>query len=210
MKNLISPLLVSSALLLGACAQGPAGEDQAVNAVLGEANRVNFAAQDAYNLSNERLKDLGRDFAANTIDTVTFAFDKSALDGTARQALDSQVAWLKAHPEVRMTIIGHTDLVGSERYNNGLGLRRARRVLNYLVRGGISRGRLEAIASRGEREPVVQTQERERRNRRAITTVAGFARNYVGTGLEGEYAQRVYNAYQSRAFGVSGVSVGGN
>lgn len=208
MKHLISISLLSGALAVAGCAAGPAGEPYS-DPTLGTVTQANFEAQDAYNFSNQRLRDLGRDFAANTQDTVTFAFDRSSLDSTARQALDTQVAWLKANPEVRMTILGHTDLVGSERYNNGLGLRRARRVLSYLVSKGVSRGRLEALASRGESQPVVQTEQRERRNRRAVTSVAGFARNYVGTGLDGEYAARIYDAYQASG-GTGVVSGGGN
>lgn len=195
MKTFFTIPLFIGALALSGCAQ-EAGYHVDIP-VIGAANQANFDNQDAYNLSNQRLRDLGRDFAAKTDEVVTFAFDKSSLDSTARTALDTQVAWLKANPSVRMTIIGHTDLVGTERYNNGLGLRRARRVLSYLARKGISRKRLEAIASRGEREPVVQTEARERRNRRTITTVSGFARNYVGTGLDGQYAERVYNQYQA-------------
>ncbi|MFK7945529.1 MAG: OmpA family protein [Paracoccaceae bacterium] len=201
MKKFFTVPLMIGALGLSGCAQ-EAGYHRDVP-VFGGAQQANFAAQDAYNLSNQRLKDLGRDFIENTDEVVTFAFDRANVDGAARSALDTQVAWLKRHPEVRMTIIGHTDLVGSERYNSGLGLRRARRVLSYLASKGISRGRLEAIASRGEREPVVQTQSRERRNRRTETTVSGFARNYVGTGLDGEYAHRVYNQYQSGGGGVN-------
>ena len=202
MKHLISASALAFAFALSACVQGPAGTHSTVPAY-GQATAANFTSQDAYNRTNARLRDLGRDFAGNTQDTVTFAFDRSNLDATARKALDTQVAWLKANKSVKMTIIGHTDLVGTERYNQGLGLRRARNVLAYLVRRGISRGRLEAIASRGEREPVVQTEDRERRNRRAITTVSGFARNYVGTGLDGEYAARVYDTYQAGGFGVT-------
>lgn len=206
MKAIISTTLVTAAMVLSSCA-GPAGSRYS-DPDRGTATRANFQAQDAYNFSNQRLRDLGRDFSANTQDTVTFAFDRSTLDATARQALDSQVAWLKQHPEVRMTILGHTDLVGSERYNKGLGLRRAKRVLGYLASRGISRGRLEALASRGESEPVVQTTERERRNRRAVTSVAGFARNYVGTGLDGEYAARQYDNYQSGNLSVTDADSG--
>lgn len=202
MKYLISATLLTGALALGACSPGPAGENL-TSARYGQSISANVDVQDAYNFSNQRLRDLGRDFAEKTQDTVTFAFDRSNLDATARKALDTQVAWLKANPGIKMTIIGHTDLVGSERYNDGLGLRRARNVLRYLSRRGISRSRLKAIASRGEREPVVQTEERERRNRRAITTVSGFARNYVGTGIDGEYAARVYDTYQTGGFGVT-------
>lgn len=200
MKFSMTLPLLTAAVLLAGCAR-EAG-DEITLASYGEAHRANFAAQDAYNFSNQRLRDLSQDFATNTTDTVTFAFNKATLDSTARGALDTQVAWLKANKTVKMTIIGHTDLVGTERYNDRLGLRRARAVLGYLVRQGISRKRLAAIASRGEREPVVQTAERERRNRRSITTVSGFARNYVGTGLDGETAARIYDVYQSGNFGV--------
>lgn len=195
----LSIAILSMAALVSAC--GEAGRDR-VTDEFGQATAANFASQDAYNLSNQRLKDLGRDFAANTQDTVTFAFDRAGLDANARRALDGQAAWLRANPEVRMTIIGHTDLVGSNRYNQGLGLRRARAVLRYLSRNGVSRRRLEAVASRGEREPVVQTEQRERRNRRTVTTVAGFARNYVGVGLDGVYSARIYDRFQAGQFRV--------
>ncbi|MGD1923455.1 MAG: OmpA family protein [Paracoccaceae bacterium] len=200
MKRCITFPLMAAAILLSACAR-EAGDDSSL-AVYGEAQLANFNSQKAYNFSNQRLRNLSQDFAGNTTDTVTFAFNKAVLDSTARSALDTQVSWLKANKTVKMTIIGHTDIVGSERYNDRLGLRRARAVLGYLVRNGISRKRLAAIASRGEREPVVQTAERERRNRRAITTVSGFARNYVGTGLDGQVAARIYDVYQSGNYGV--------
>ncbi len=194
------PIALAALLAISACQE--AGQHQ-TEGLYGEATRANIAAQDAYNASNQRLISLGRDFAEKTEPVVNFAFDEAVLDPTARAALDSQALWLKANPEVRMTIVGHTDLVGSERYNSGLGLRRARAALNYLVRSGVARSRLEALASRGELDPLVQTDARERRNRRTVTTVAGFARNYVGTGLEGEYAHTIYNTYQAGGFGVT-------
>jgi len=201
MKHVLPLVVAASTMILGACA-GPVGE-HVTSPQYGVATRANFATQDAYNFSNERLRDLSRDFREKTQDTVTFAFNKANLDASARKALDVQAAWLRENPSVRMTILGHTDLVGSERYNNRLGLRRAKAVIAYLGRKGVSRGRLDALESRGEQEPVVQTTERERRNRRAVTSVAGFARNYVGTGLDGEYANRVYDAYQSGNFKVT-------
>lgn len=201
MKTLIQLSLASSALVLSACA-GPAGDD-VTSPVYGNAVQANFEAQDAYNLSNERLLDLAREFSANTQDTVTFAFNRSNIDSAGRTALDGQAKWLKANPDVRMTVVGHADKVGSERFNDRLGLRRARAVVAYLSRKGVSRKRLDAVESRGEREPVVQTEQRERRNRRAITTVAGLQRNFVGTGLDGEVAQRVYDRYQSGNFSVT-------
>jgi len=208
MKRTITLTLLAVATALAGCAN-EAGFEGSLS-TYGQATQVNFVSQDAYNESNARLRSLGQDFQQNTTDTVTFAFNKAGLDSTARAALDTQAAWLKANKSVKMTIIGHADLVGSERYNDRLGLRRARAVLNYLSRKGVSKKRLEAIASRGESEPVVQTEARERRNRRAQTTVSGFARNYVGTGLEGEVAARIYDRYQAGGNTVAQASGGIN
>lgn len=195
MKTLGIAAVVVAAVALSGCAR-TAGAGLG-SAVYGEAMRANFAAQQAYGEGGARLHDLSREFQANTDEVVTFAFDQSSLDATARRALDGQARWLREHPEVRMTIIGNTDLVGTERYNYGLGLRRAKRVLEYLVAHGVSRNLLEAVESKGEEDPVVPTEQRERRNRRAVTTVGGFAPGYVGFGLDGEYAQRIYNVYQA-------------
>lgn len=186
---------------LGACA-GEVGTP-ATTPSFGESTTMNLVAQQAYVAGNAALNDLSQDFKASTDEVVTFAFDRATLDATARQALDGQARWLREHPQVRMTIVGHTDLVGAESYNFGLGLRRARNTLEYLVGQGVSRDRLDAVESRGELDPVVPTTSRERRNRRAETMVAGFAQGYVGTGLDGEYAQRIYNVYQAGQVGVT-------
>jgi len=207
-KSLLPTALVAATIALGGCVV-ESGYD-ARSQEYGVASRANAAAQDAYNLSNLRLVNLNKDFRANAQDTVTFAFNLSSLDASARKALAAQASWLREHPNVRMTIIGHTDLVGTPGYNKGLGLRRARAVLGYLTRNGISRRRLAAIASKGESEPVVQTEARERRNRRAITTVSGLVRNYVGTGLDGVYAARVYDNYQAGKFRVKEANAAAN
>lgn len=187
--------LLGAAVAISGCAQEMGKTD--TSRVYGQSAQANYVRQIAYKNPEDYLIELGRVFAAETQDTVTFAFNASTLDATARRALDSQVAWLKANPGVRMRIEGHTDAVGTESYNDGLGLRRARAVVNYLVRNGISRSRLDAVESFGERQLAVETEERERRNRRSITHVAGFERNFVGDGMDGELAQRIYDLYQA-------------
>lgn len=200
MRTMTKSSLLFSVLLVAGCGQaGLSGQ----YLQYGDAAERNQFTQIAYKDPSDRLRNLAIDFAAETQDTVTFAFDRAGLDSNARKALKTQAKWLKEHPGIRMTIIGHTDLVGSERYNDGLGLRRARAALNYLVRQGVKRARLEAIESKGESEPVVQTEDKERRNRRAITTVSGFERTFVGDGLDGEVAQRTYDAYQTGSTDVS-------
>lgn len=191
-----NPILITlTVLALAGCAR-EAGHSR-VPDVFGEAKDANLVKQVAYPDPAIRLRDLSIAFAAEARDTVNFDFNKTALDAEARKALDGQAAWLKRNKEVRMTVTGHTDLVGGELYNDRLGLRRAQAVVAYLARRGVKADRLDAVESRGEAEPVVQTPDRERRNRRTVTAVAGFDRNYAGFGQDGELARLVFKDYQT-------------
>jgi outer membrane protein OmpA-like peptidoglycan-associated protein len=142
--------------------------------------------------------DLTRRFGAEVPNTVNFAFDKAVLDGDAQAALMKQADWIRQFPEVRFRVYGHTDLVGSDAYNKGLGLRRAKAVVAFLASQGISRSRLEAVASFGETQPLVFVQTEERRNRRTVTEVSGFvAKNPLV--LNGKYAQIIWREYVNSA-----------
>jgi hypothetical protein len=72
------------------------------------------------------------------------------LDEQARAILREQAAFIRHFPEVRFTVYGHTDLVGSDAYNHRLGLRRARAAMHYIISQGVDRSRLQAMVSRGE------------------------------------------------------------
>lgn len=142
--------------------------------------------------------DLTRRFAADVPNTVNFAFNSSVLDAGAQQALRQQADWIRQFPEVRFRVYGHTDLVGSNAYNKRLGLRRAQAVVAFLASQGISRSRLEAVVSYGETQPLVYTQDRERRNRRTVTEVSGFVANNPLV-LNGKYAQIIWRDYVASA-----------
>lgn len=144
------------------------------------------------------ITDLSGRFAREVTSTITFGFDSARLDDQARATLRQQAAWIRQFPEVRFRVYGHTDLVGSDAYNKRLGLRRARAAVNYLVSQGISRSRLEAVASFGETQPLVFTQDRERRNRRTVTDVSGFVEAHPGI-LNGKYAAIVVREYVESA-----------
>lgn len=141
---------------------------------------------------------LSRRFASEVPTMVNFEFDKAVLDGEARAILDQQADWIRQFPEVKFRVYGHTDLVGSNAYNQRLGLRRAQAVVAYLVSKGISRSRLEAVVSYGETQPLVVTEGRERRNRRTITDVSGFVKNHPAV-LNGKYAEVIWRGYVSSA-----------
>jgi len=133
-------------------------------------------------------------FEAEVPTTITFAFDSATLDTEARAVLHQQAAFIRSFPEVRFSVFGHTDLVGSDAYNHRLGLRRARAVVDFLVSQGISRSRLDALVSRGRSEPVIATTAAERANRRTVTEVSGFVRTDPLV-MDGRYAQIVYRSY---------------
>ncbi len=69
-----------------------------------------------------------------------FDFDKSTLRPQGRELLDKVAAELVKHAnDVRsISLVGHTDLVGSAHYNQGLSVRRADAVRNYLVEKGVN------------------------------------------------------------------------
>ena len=75
-------------------------------------------------------------FSADTF----FAFDKAELRPQGRELLDKVAAELvkNANDVKSITLTGHTDAIGSEKYNLGLSQRRADAVRNYLVEKGVN------------------------------------------------------------------------
>lgn len=138
---------------------------------------------------------LANRFASEVPQTINFGFNSAQLDANARAVLLHQANWIKQFPEVRFRVYGHTDLVGSNAYNKALGLRRAKAVVAFFASQGISRSRLEALASYGETQPIVATNQPEQRNRRTVTEVSGFVTRGKGTPLNGKYAAVIMREY---------------
>lgn len=130
---------------------------------------------------------LAQRFAREVPSTINFAFNQSTLSAEARAALDVQARFIKQFPELRFSVFGHTDLVGSAAYNQRLGRARANRAVNYLVSQGVDRRQLQALVSLGETQPLIVTEGREVRNRRTVTEVSGFIETDP-IKLNGKYA----------------------
>lgn len=204
MKTSLALLLLSSAALaLSACSRetnfarsfyAEAGSD-IENTDFGHSTANNTAIQ-----SGERdyVIDLTRRFSADVPSTVNFEFNSSTLDAGAQAALMRQADWIRQFPEVRFRVYGHTDLVGSNSYNQALGLRRAKAVVAFLARQGISTSRLEAVASFGKTQPLVYVQAPERKNRRTVTEVSGFVQS-SSLVLNGKYAAIIWREYVDSA-----------
>jgi len=106
-----------------------------------------------------------------TIDLVEdeFDFDSAVLKPGMRRALDDLARRVRASPgDEQLTIIGHTDSVGSAQYNYHLGLRRADASKRYLVTvGGLDPARIRTTSA-GADNPVAsnETASGRARNRR--------------------------------------------
>lgn len=90
----------------------------------------------------------------------------------SRVELEKMLAELRERGAPDVLVIGHTDRVGTEQFNDSLSLQRAERVRGELVKLGIAEARVQ-IAGRGEREPLVPTDDEvaEPRNRRVEISV---------------------------------------
>jgi len=84
---------------------------------------------------------------------IQFDFDKSNIKPEFQPILDEAVSTLKAKPGIEVVIAGHTDSVGTPKYNIGLSNRRAKGVDNYFVANGIAAGRLETVGH-GLEDPI--------------------------------------------------------
>mgnify|MGYP001815344628 CR=1 FL=1 len=194
MKNTVSAVsLLAGISLLAAC-------DNEAGSFLNEGNFGQPTLNNTLVHSDEEqfAFNLATRFASEVNSTVNFEFNSSQLDQQARTILSQQANWIRQFPEVRFRVYGHTDAVGSNRYNKSLGLRRANAVVSYLASQGINRSRLEAVASFGETQLVIMSQGPERQNRRTVTEVSGFVKRHP-TVLDGKYAQIIYRDYIASA-----------
>ena len=98
---------------------------------------------------------------------INFDFDKANIKPEFEPVLDEGVDILKANPNVKIVIGGHTDSTGDEAYNQKLSERRAQSVLEYFAGKGIAKSRMQAVGY-GETKPIADNKTREGRalNRR--------------------------------------------
>jgi len=92
--------------------------------------------------------------AAVPLKDIFFNFDDATILVNQKQTLEGDFAWLKAHPDVKVTISGNCDERGTEEYNLALGERRADSAKDYLVAEGVAAERISTI-SYGKDRPFV-------------------------------------------------------
>ena len=153
--------LASAMLLLTAC-----GTDSTTGANAGGAGAGSGAPGTGSGV-------LGMDAQGNNVgDRVFFALDSSVVDSEGQGTLERQAAWLKANPNVNITLEGHADERGTREYNLALGERRANSVANYLVALGVDKARLSTISYGKERPLCTESDEScWSQNRRGVSAI---------------------------------------
>jgi OOP family OmpA-OmpF porin len=97
-----------------------------------------------------------------------FDFDKAVVKSAFHARIEHAASILIQNPNLpRVTIAGHTDNVGADKYNMDLGRRRAQAVFDLMVKYGVPPERM-AVESFGKTRPVApnDTEEGRAQNRR--------------------------------------------
>ncbi|OYY74707.1 MAG: hypothetical protein B7Y40_03785 [Gammaproteobacteria bacterium 28-57-27] len=108
-----------------------------------------------------------------------FDFDKSTLKPEGKASLDALVKDMKIEQVEYITVVGHTDRIGSDAYNQKLSERRADTVAKYLTAKGVPATKIKSSGV-GEAQPVKECKGNKATsalikclapNRRAVITV---------------------------------------
>lgn len=118
-----------------------------------------------------------------TLTGINFKFDSSVIEPASEQILQQAVQTLNEVSAVDIRIVGHTDSVGSDAYNQALSQRRADAVQAYLINRGIAASRLSSEGM-GESMPVApnDTDEGRYQNRRVELHVDGSSADMSSSG----------------------------
>lgn len=97
---------------------------------------------------------------------IYFNFDGSSLSPEGREAVRAIANEARDDATIRISLVGKTDLAGTDTYNLALSSRRVRAVQDALIARGVSARRID-IQNVGERQPPIETAQgvRERLNR---------------------------------------------
>lgn len=91
------------------------------------------------------------DFRKNVKDAF-FDYDSYSIRPDALEALDQDVTYLTAHPDLQVTIGGYADERGSAEFNLALGLDRANAARKMLIDHGVAESRIEVISYGKEKQ----------------------------------------------------------
>ena len=156
-------------------------------------NGREYVKKDCYSLSEMySFITLGIDISDKRICmyNINFDFNSDKLRPESYQPLNEVLMLMKQFPEISIEVYGHTDSIGTEKYNQNLSERRARSAAKYLVDHGIEANRITSIGF-GLKLPIDtnETEEGRFHNRRVefeILNVENIKREPAAEGEESE------------------------
>ncbi|HWO42559.1 MAG TPA: OmpA family protein [Candidatus Eisenbacteria bacterium] len=89
-----------------------------------------------------------------TLPEIAFRFNSAELTELGRGEIYLAAQKLKEKSDIVITVEGHADSIGTEEYNQQLGMRRAETVMKELVRLGIEPARM-TVFSHGKSKPLI-------------------------------------------------------
>ncbi len=119
------------------------------------------------NIPGATITRVGEGIAVSFPSGILFPFNSTDILPAGKDNLRQLAASLDKYPNSDILIVGHTDSVGTDAYNQDLSQRRAQSASAYLQSLGVPSTRLQT-AGRGESEPIMSndTEEGRQRNRR--------------------------------------------
>lgn len=153
--------------IIGAAVGGAAG------AVIGR--QMDKQAEElAATIPGATVQRVGEGIVVTFADGLLFPFNSTDLLPAGQDNLRNLAASLKANPETEVLIVGHTDAVGSDTYNQSLSEQRATSAASILASNGIPRDRIRT-SGRGELEPIADNESEAGRQSNRRVEVAIFA-----------------------------------
>ena len=153
--------------IIGAVVGGAAG------AIIGD-QMDRQAKEIDQNIPGATVERVGEGIQVTFASGMLYDFDSDVVRPAAQENLRELARSLEKYPKSSVMIVGHTDSVGSDSYNETLSQRRSRAAADYLAAQGVARSRIEARGL-GEREPVAANDTESGRQQNRRVEVAIFA-----------------------------------
>jgi outer membrane protein OmpA-like peptidoglycan-associated protein len=151
--------------IIGAVVGGTAG------AIIG--HQMDQQAKElSQNINGATVERVGEGIQVTFASGLLFAFDSDSIQLAAGTNLRELASSLQKYPDSQLLIVGHTDNVGDDSYNQALSQRRSNSAATYLASQGVARTRL-AATGKGESEPVAtnETDAGRQKNRRVEVAI---------------------------------------
>jgi len=124
------------------------------------------------NIKGATIERVGEGIQVTFASGLLYDFDSDVVRADAKTNLRELAASLTKYPDTELIIIGHTDQLGSNAYNQELSRRRATAAASYLISEGVSGTRIGTLGV-GETEPVStnETEAGRQANRRVEVAI---------------------------------------